>query len=245
MPVKPLASIALGLALAGAGAGCRAAADDPPRFENPRLGLMTTLPIYWPEAADVGELLQRGEQPGQIRQTLETRFAIEPIDTLEAEVLRGYDRLILAQPRALSPAENVALDGWVRQGGRLLLFADPMLTRHSQFGIGDKRRAQDVILLSPILTHWGLELTFDPDQPPAQREIDGPTAAVPVALAGSFGLLPGSGCTLSGQGVLAQCMIGRGTVTILADAAVLDEPESDDSDLRRNALLSLIDFAFN
>ena len=49
----------------------------------------------------------------------------------------------------------------MRGGGRVLLFADPMLTRHSAFALGDRRRPQDVVLLSPILARWRLELQFD------------------------------------------------------------------------------------
>ena len=65
---------------------------------------------------------------------------------------------MMIQPRPLSPQENVALDNWVAAGGRLLLFADPALTEDSAFAIGDRRRPQDVVLLSPILARWGLEL---------------------------------------------------------------------------------------
>lgn len=242
----PLAlSRALVLALALAGAACRAAPEDPAQAATDRLGLMTSLPIYWPEAHNVGELLRNDEKPGLARQALETRFALEPIDALTPEVLRRYDRMLLAQPRALAPAENVALDAWVRNGGRLLLFADPMLTSHSDFALGDKRRPQDVILLSPILTHWGLTLTFDPDQREAERVVQLAGSAVPVALAGKFSILPGGSCEISGEGILARCRIGRGTVTVLADAAVLDDASDGDADPSREAILALTRIAFD
>ena len=44
------------------------------------------------------------------RQKLLGEFALRPLDTLSEESLAGLDVLLLAQPRALSPAENVALD---------------------------------------------------------------------------------------------------------------------------------------
>ena len=209
------------------------------------LGLMTTLPIYWPEAHDAGEMLQARETPAQVRETLETRFELVPLDTLEAQTLRGHERLLLAQPRALSPIENVALDEWVRAGGRLLLFADPMLTHHSHFGVGDKRRAQDVVLLSPILTHWGLQLSFDPAQPPAERHVEMAGVEVPVALAGTLDILPGGRCELSGEAILASCRIGRGSVTVVADAALLDEAEDGASRRRSEAILRLTALAFD
>jgi len=236
---------ALVLALALAGAGCRAAPESPAQATPARLGLMTSLPIYWHEARNVGELLRNDEEPGLARQALETRFALDPIDALEPEVLHRYERLLLAQPRALSPAENVALDEWVRDGGRLLLFADPMLTSHSEFGLGDKRRPQDVILLSPILKHWGLALSFDPDQPEPDRVVEAASGAVPVALPGKLSVLPGGSCEISGDGILARCRIGRGIVTILADAAVLDEAPGGDTSPRRRAILALVALAFD
>lgn len=233
------------LALAMVGAGCRASPEAEPETAKARLGLMTSLPIYWAEAHDVGEMLQAGEQPAQVRQALETRFVLEPLDTLEAETLRGHRLLLLAQPRPLTPLENVALDRWVREGGRVLVFADPMLTRHSHFGVGDKRRAQDVVLLSPILKHWGLELSFDPAQSPPERRVDIAGAQVPVSLAGTLSALPGGNCDVSSKAILASCQIGRGTVTVLADAAVLDDAEDGDSQQRSDAILRLSSLAFD
>lgn len=238
MPAKATALLALALALAST--GCRAAPEPAPPSATPRLGLMTTLPLYWAEADGVGELLQASEASGWVREALETRFVLHPLDTLDDAALAGLDRLILAQPRALTPTENVALDAWVRRGGRLLLFADPMLTRESRFGIGDKRRPQDVILLSPILTHWGLALTFDPEQPAGERTIDVAGIEMPVAVAGTLRALSAGTCRIGSAGVVARCPIGQGHVTVLADAAILDDAESGATEQRRAALLTLV-----
>lgn len=242
MSPRPLIPIALALALAGASAAC-GAAPNAAEQAAPRLGLMTTLPIYWAEAAGVGDLLQTSQIAPQVRRTLETRFQLEPLDTLDDVSLAGLDRLLLAQPRALLPAENVALDAWVREGGRLLLFADPMLTGESRFAIGDKRRPQDVVLLSPILTHWGLSLAFDPTQPADERLVEVAGTAVPIVLPGEIDVEPGGPCTVLSERILARCRIGEGSVTVLADAAVLDDVGN--SDQRRAALLRLVELAFD
>lgn len=204
---------------------------------------MTTLPLIWGEATDVGELLAADANASWAGRELGARFAVEPLDTLEEASLARLDRLLLAQPRALSPAENVALDTWVRSGGRLLLLADPMLTRHSRFPVGDPRRPQDVALLSPILAHWGLELLFDPGQGEGERlvQIDG--ALVPVQLAGSFQAARQAACTLAGGGLLARCRIGKGQVVLLADGAVLDDTGEIAS--RKAALSRLLAIAFD
>ena len=194
--------------------------------ELPELGLMGTIPIYWGETGDFGELLADEGTGHWARAQLEAEYTLRPLDTLDAESLAGLDRLLLAQPRALSAAENVALDAWVRAGGRLLLFADPMLTGESRFPIGDRRRPQDVILLSPILNHWGLALEFDEDRPPGYAMLPASGASLPVNLAGSLRPRGGSDCAILVADVLAECSIGKGRAVVMADAAVLDLHEA-------------------
>jgi hypothetical protein len=189
---------------------------------RPELGLMGTLPIYWGEAGDLADLLNGGEAHWA-RVRLEASYSLRPLDTLSDQSLAGIRQVLLAQPRALTPAENVALDAWVRAGGNLLLFADPMLTGESQFGIGDRRRPQDVIVLSPILRHWGLELDFDLDTPEGFDTVTASGTTIPVNLPGRFSSTGGATpCSLEAENILARCRIGSGSVVVLADAALLD-----------------------
>ena len=120
-----------------------------PRASKARtpLGLFSSLPIYWAESTSIDETLDSSRPQHWVRAALERDRELVPLDTLDGPELARFDDLILAQPRPLSPAENVALDQWVRNGGRLLLFADPLLTEHSRFALGDKRRPQDIVLL--------------------------------------------------------------------------------------------------
>lgn len=204
---------------------------------------MTTLPLIWGEAVDVGELLTSDAPGGWVRQALERRFMLEPLDVLDEASLAALDGLILAQPRALSGQENVALDAWVRRGGTVLLFADPMLTRRSRFPIGDRRRPQDVVLLSPILARWSLTLLFDEEQPEGERIVEIEGARLPLNIYGQFEVEPGSRCVLMGGGVLATCPVGRGKVVALADAAVLDD-EPNSAAIRDAALDRILQLAF-
>lgn len=207
------------------------------------VGLFTSLPIYWGDGADIGSILNGNGETDWVRSQIERRFAIVPLDALGPELLAGTDRLILAQPRPLAPSENVALDRWVRGGGRLLVFADPMLTRHSDFALGDKRRQQDVVVLSPILARWGLELFFDENQPSGERWVKAYDGQFPVNLAGHFELrVPGeeSQCIVSETGLLAQCKVGKGRVTLLADAALLDWDSEEEVPAKRSSALDSI-----
>lgn len=206
------------LLLAVGGASC---AQDRPAAESPQLGLMGTVPIYWGEAAEFGSVLNGQESGHWARAQLEERYSLVPLDTLDQASLAPLDYLLLAQPRALAPAENVALDAWVRQGGRLLLFADPLMTGESRFSVGDRRRPQDVALLSPILTHWGLLLEVDLDESPDVRTVRAGEVDIPVGLPGHLSATAND-CGVSAEETLAECRIGKGGVVVLADAAVLD-----------------------
>jgi hypothetical protein len=211
---------ALAAALLILASGCRAEDTAPANLPDhrPQLGLLGTIPLYWGEESAFGGALSGNATHHWARAQLETRYTLHPLDTLSEQSLSGLEFLLLAQPRALSGRENVALDAWVRGGGRLLLFADPLVTGESSFPIGDRRRPQGVILLSPILGHWGLRLEFDDTQPEGLVLVGG---RIPVNLPGAFAP-EGADCTVDSGGLLARCTIGQGRVLAVADSAVLD-----------------------
>lgn len=191
--------------------------------EKPALALFGTIPIYWGEGNGMEDVLAGTATAHWARALLEQRHALRPLATLLPEELAGQRALLMAQPRVLDPAENVALDQWVRDGGRLLLFVDPLLSAESVYPLGDPRRPQDVVLLSPLLRHWGLDLQFAADQSADRqvREIAG--MLLPHQLSGSFVILPDeAACRVQGAGIIAECHIGAGRVVIVADAELLD-----------------------
>lgn len=218
----------------GRGQGAGEAAQD-----RPQLGLVTSLPIYWGEAGDLSAMLEQQESPHWVRSALEKRYVLAPLDQLaQADrtdpslQLAGLKFLMLAQPSALPPADLVALDSWVRGGGRVLLFADPLLTQDSQFAHGDQRRPADTTMIDPLLARWGLSLSFDPAQPKGRQMralgLDG-GVTMPVNMAGRLALVSGQSeaeagdrCTIGKGGLAAQCRIGEGQALVLADAAMLE-----------------------
>ena len=191
--------------------------------QRPPLALMGTIPLYWGEADGLADLLSGAGALHWARAELERGWQLVPLDYLSSAALSSHRHLLLAQPRGLTGEENVALDGWVRGGGQLLLFADPLLTGESRYAIGDRRRPQDVALLSPILAHWGLELRFaeQPDAAPQLRALG--DLALPVEQPGQLALIgPHAPCHLLGEGLVAACRLGAGRALIVADAALLD-----------------------
>jgi len=213
------------------------------------LRLFSSLPLYWGEARDIGAMLNGKAPRHWARAAIEQQRPLQPIDTLDARTLAGAHDLLIAQPRPLSPEENVALDQWVARGGRVLLFADPALTAHSAFAVGDKRRPQDVVLLSPILGRWGLALEFDEEQALGERTVAiDRGASLTVNLPGRFAKSSAgrgdAACRLSREAVIAQCTVGRGRVVAVADAALFEDATDSDLGARRRALTELLERAF-
>jgi hypothetical protein len=247
-PLRSSLSKALAAALLSCATACHAdeakrAGERAEVAEPPELGLFGTIPIYWGESDGFGATLAGAGEAHWARAQLERNYRLRPLDQLSGDSLAGLDFLLLAQPRALAPAENVALDDWVREGGRLLLFADPLLTGESRYAVGDRRRPQDVILLSPILAHWGLALSFDEDQPPGYTVAREDRTPIPLRLSGTFALADSDGeCVIDEAQVLAECAIGEGRVLVLADAALLDLHETPSG--APAALAWLVDEAF-
>lgn len=210
------------------------------------VGLFTTLPILWSESPDLAAALDPAATPHWARDVLAGTGPVVPLDTLAGipggEPLGRVRRLVLAQPRVLSPKENVALDEWVRGGGQLLLLADPALTAHSDFALADPRRPQAVALLSPILGRWGLELRFAEEQTLGEGRPEVMGMAVPVNLPGQFVTEGQGNCRLWADGLAVTCAIGKGRVVALADAAVLESEDADGA--RARAFAWLLDMAF-
>lgn len=169
---------------------------------------------------------------------MEQDYALVPLDTLspvaallpdepETDPLAGLTRLAVIQPRGLSPADNVALDAWVRGGGRLLLVLDPALTGDYDLPLGDPRRPVDTALIPPVVARWGMAVRFDEAQPAAVATAQLAEASLPLALPGQIVITDpaAGGCALTAEGAAAICRVGKGRVTLIADAALFEHPE--------------------
>ncbi|NVD45898.1 hypothetical protein [Qipengyuania atrilutea] len=227
-------------------------ADAAIESDLPKLGLVTGLPIYWPEEAGFEDLAQGESELPWVRKDLEKRFAIVPLDRLAqgdgspSAELSSLQHLMIAQPRGLSAAANVALDSWVRNGGELLYVIDPMLTQHSQYGLGDPRRPNDVGLVPPFFVRWGLSMSVpeNPDGNPSTFRLD--NAKIVALEYGELQLQTGEAlgthCELLADGLVAQCDVGEGQALIIADASFLEPDQEPVYD--RPALTALLNRAF-
>jgi hypothetical protein len=210
------------------------------------IGLFTALPLLWQDGGELGAELRPDAKPHWAKAVFDDHGGAVPLDTLDGagstRALAGLHRLVIAQPRVLSPGENVALDNWVRGGGHLLLIIDPAYTEESAFPIGDPRRPPAQAMLSPILMRWGLELQFDADQPLAPKVSDVMGVKLPTVLPGRFATRGQDNCRLWGDGLAVTCAIGKGRIFALADAALLER--DDPGGAGERALSALLDSAF-
>lgn len=194
--MKGAAAAALALLLPAA------AACDAPASEPRELHLITPLPLLF------GEQFGLDSEKAAVGQWLEQRFRLNAIDLPSQAPAGGL--LLMVQPRALPAEELVALDAWVRGGGRLLLLADPRLEWPSERPLGDPLRAPPMFADTGLLGHWGLRL----DAPEASGEevVDGVRFVSPGRL-----VRTGGTCAIE-DGLVAACRIGRGTAIVVADA---------------------------
>jgi hypothetical protein len=181
-----------------------------PAGERPTLLFLTSLPLVFSEDFS----LQGGGSPAL--RTLETRYRVLPISVTNEAELKKARLLLMAHPLAQTAENLVALDAWVRGGGRILLLADPMLEWPSKRSLGDPLRPPPIFMDTGLLSHWGLRLDAPDERGPAARELGGFQV-----LTVSPGRLEGR-CSVSPDALVARCRIGAGRATIVADADLLD-----------------------
>lgn len=182
---------------------------------RPRVTLLTALPLSWGEG-DADDIVAGRSTRSATLAALERRFEIRAIDTVDVAAM-GKSVLVLAQPRRLAPAELVALDSWVRAGGRALIFADPELLWPSRLPLGHPRRPPPVTLLDPLFAHWGIALG---DSDHGERVAMAQGVRIATASAGRW---HATRSCASPDPLVIDCRIGRGRAILVGDADVFDE----------------------
>jgi hypothetical protein len=190
----------------------RTSYDPAPGKSASELAVLTGLPLFWNSDGS------RATAPAIA--VLEKHHRIVPVDSAEDGRLARIGRLLVAQPRLLSPRELVALDEWVRSGGRAVILADPLLIWPMDLPPGDRRRPPVTSLLDPLLSHWGL--TLEPGRAGIERRFLSSGALLPVAGASHF-VASGRACRTVEAGLMALCRIGEGEARLMADADLLDD----------------------
>jgi hypothetical protein len=181
-----------------------------PAGQRPALLLLTSLPLVFGEQFS----LQGGGSPAL--KALDTRYRVVPISITDRSGLGKGRLLLMAHPLAQPPEDLVALDQWVRSGGRVLLLADPLLEWPSSRPLGDPLRPPPMFMDTGLLAHWGLRLDA-PDKRGVRSAKLGGYDVLTVSPGALFG-----GCEITADRLVARCRIGKGAATIVADADLLD-----------------------
>jgi hypothetical protein len=208
--------LALVAVMAAAALGVAAIRREPPPLpprpaaQRPALLLLTSLPLLFGEDFS----LQGGGSP--VLKKLDARYRVVPISVTSPQELAKGRLLLMAQPQAQTAENLVTLDDWVRRGGRVMLLADPMLEWPSKRPLGDPLRPPPMFADTGLLAHWGLRLDAPDQRGPTKRKFGG--YEVVTVSPGSFE----GRCEVSNDKFAAECHIGNGKATIVADADILD-----------------------
>ena len=205
-------ALILVLAILGAAAAVLARRAAQPA-ERPRLLLLTSLPLLFGD----GFSIQQSGSPAL--EKLESRYDVVPISTTGAPELAKGRLLLMAHPLGQAPQDLVALDSWVRGGGRVLLLADPLLDWPSSHPLGDPLRPPPAFVDTGLLGHWGLRL-----EPPEAAGAQLRHLAGYQIVTSSPGSLAGD-CRISADRLVADCAIGKGKAIVVADADFLNAGE--------------------
>lgn len=242
--------------------GCKEAAREDAgagaeRADRTQLGLTSSLPLYWPLGSDLSALLSDAAPVPWQREVLEREYELVPLATLspldkgdgnaQTDPLEGLEQLAVIQPRGLAPADNVAIDDWVRKGGRLLLVLDPLLTGEYEVPLGSPERPVDSALIPPVVTRWGLAVSVKEHARYEDGFFEVPLGDTKLVVGhpGTISIVDpdAADCLLLADAVIAQCKVGKGRVTLLADAAVFETRKFAGEN--GEELLALLRFAFD
>lgn len=189
----------------------------------PSTTMLTGLPLRWSGSSDIAAILSdgAGDDPALVR--LEAMGPVALVDSLVVSVPPPGGTLFIAHPRALAPQELVAIDAFVRGGGKAVVLADALSGWPAPYPLGDPRNPPVTSLLTPLLDHWGVTLGAAPTDNHDISSVDVGGARLRLSSAGAFERLPPT-CRNFADRRVAQCRIGAGEAWLVGDADLLFAP---------------------
>jgi hypothetical protein len=196
---------------------------------KPKIAMMSSIPLQWGEAS-VSDIAKGETQPSAFYGLVSETGKVTMIDTMASLKKLKPDLLILVQPRLLQPQELVDLDAWVRQGGRALIFADPALQWPSEYPLGDNRRPLFTSFLSPLFSHWGIELVLPVTNDEEQvTDVQLGEQSLQVISHGNWLKKKvtddSARCRIDDIALIATCAPGKGKAVLIADADMLEDAQ--------------------
>lgn len=191
--------------------------------DAPVVTMLTGLPLRWSAGRDLAAMIAEGtnDDPALVRLTATGPVSL--VDSIVDPVPPRGSTLLIAHPRALAPQELVAIDAFVRGGGRAVVLADALSGWPARHPLGDPRNAPVTSLLTPLLDHWGVTLGAAPSGESAAMPVDIDGARLRLFSAGRFDRLP-TGCGAYAGRRVALCSIGEGEAWLVGDADMIFAP---------------------
>lgn len=191
--------------------------------DAPAATMLTGLPLRWSGGNDLAAMIADGANEDPALARLEAAGPVSLVDSLVDHVPPHGGALLLAHPRGLAPQELVAIDAFVRGGGRAVVLADALSGWPVRHPLGDPRNPPVTSLLTPLLDHWGITLDAAPVGETQAQPVDVEGARLRLFSAGKFDRLPRGCRTYAGRRV-AICRIDAGEVWLVGDADLLFAP---------------------
>lgn len=189
----------------------------------PAVTMLTGLPLRWSASSSIAAMIAEGTNDDPSITRLTATGPVSLVDSLADHAPPPDGVLLIAHPRALAPQDLVAIDAFVRGGGRAVVLADALSGWPTRHPLGDPRNAPITSLLTPLLDHWGVTLGAAPTGESESLSVDIEGARLRLFSAGRFDRLPSS-CRAYGGRYAAHCRIGRGEVWLVGDADLLFAP---------------------
>ena len=122
--------------------------------EKPVVGVISTLPVHGRHAPPYGTTPR-----WPVMSQLDALFEIYPIDVDAREIPKEIDLLMIVQPTRMTRQSLYAIDQFVMNGGRAVIFVDPFAEAQSITSRTGKESGNEDINL--LLARWGVAMVPD------------------------------------------------------------------------------------
>ncbi|MFP4475793.1 MAG: Gldg family protein [Desulfatibacillaceae bacterium] len=125
------------------------------------VGIMSTLPVFGGPGGRMAMMQQQQQQqeeePWYFVTELKQLYDVRKIDNNAGEIGEDVDLLMIVQPANLGPGAAKAVDAYIRNGGKVVIFQDPDSVWSNQTQ-QNRMRPQKPTSLNELYEAWGIRM---------------------------------------------------------------------------------------